>query len=64
MIVVVVCVCVCRGGGGGYKACDMLLDASKHDVGMENVNFLRIKAVFHCSRFARAGGTNKFQLLL
>ena len=23
-----------------------------------------IKAVFHCSRFARAGGASKFQLLL
>ena len=26
--------------------------------------FIAIKAVFHCSRFSRAGGANMFQLLL
>ena len=41
------------------KQSDKLLD--------EQIDFVivfSIKAVFHCSRFARAGGANMFQLLL
>ncbi len=42
VVVVVVCVCVCRGGEIKHVTCFRM---HRDDIGMENVNFLRIKEV-------------------